>query len=445
MNIAIIGAGPSGIYAAEAIFKTAETCRVDIFDGLPVPYGLLRYGVAPDHQKIKRLNNAFEKVLAHPDCRFVGNCQIDRDISMTDLQASYDAVIIATGARHSKKIPVPGADLKGVVPASEFVAWYNGYPDFPMPELPESIRHVGIIGCGNVSMDLARLLATPAEELALTDMPDHVVSYFSKLDVEKITIFGRRGPLQATVTPHELEECLSLPSISPKIDPKLLEDAHSDHLALGLELSSVQQKLWDLFSKIPDGYSGTGVDLEFRFFENTVSFNGKESLTGIRLERTTLVGGQDISHIEHLDDYVDVDMNLVFLSVGYQPDRLAGFSYEPGLGIKNVSGAVCDDQGIVIPNLYAVGWAKRGATGVIGLNRSCAKETVKTLFESTPQHLVVRRVDPLEQLRFSSTFKPVSFEDWLTLNEYELSQGERLGKVREKLCFRDDIFRVLKN
>lgn len=442
MTIAIIGAGPSGLYAAEAILKQSDSIHVDVFDALPVPYGLLRYGVAPDHQKIKKLDTAFEKILASKNCRFIGNCRIGQDVALADIQARYEAVILASGARHSKTISVSGSSLEGVIPASDFVAWYNGYPDLKRPVMPSTFRDIGIIGCGNVSMDLVRILATDPKVLAATDMPQHVVDYFSTLNVRSITIFGRRGPLQATVTPHELEECLSLATINPTIDLTMLEQSVTDHQDMGLSLSSSQEKLLNCFRSIPNHAVENGVQLDFQFFKNTVSFEGTDTLTAITMEETALSDGEDVANIRYMANRQSYPLDAVFFSVGYQPDRWDGLVYQANGGLSHREGAVLDANQVLIPGLYAVGWAKRGATGVIGLNRSCAKETVRTLFS---KQMVSDTVVSLEELLSGLSMQTTSFRDWLHINQHELLLGESLSKVREKLCSRDDIFRVLKN
>ncbi len=442
MYIAIVGSGPSGLYTAELLLKQYEDCHVHIFEELPVPFGLLRYGVAPDHLKIKSLDAYFDSILSHPNCEFIGNCSIGDDISMNQLKSHYDAVVIATGAQDSKRPAIPGSNLKGVFTASEIAAWYNGLPGATCPFDRTEYDSFLVVGCGNVSLDIIRVLGASYDQLKSVDIPSHVLDTLSNLVIKQFTVVGRRGPFQVTFTPKELRDLLE-----SSYEFRYLDSDYVSYLSrftlLGLTFSKRQELLAEIYNTFSNSTQRSNLkqQVNFTFFKSITQYFGESYLEGAEFQETQLKGGEDIEHIHYLDTKTSINCDACCLSIGYQPIQLAGLHYLPSGALNNANGQVLDHDNQVEDGVFVVGWSKRGAVGVIGSNRSCAKETVQSLTD----YIKTRKCgtdNPLETLVNNNTV--VFYNDWKELDRYEREMGVKLGKVREKLCSKKDMLNFLK-
>ena len=358
-HIAIIGSGPAGYYTAEAAQKLwGEEVRVDIFDMLPVPYGLIRTGVAPDHQSIKAVYRRYEGTSLSQNVRFIGNVMVGRDISVAELQELYDAVVLATGAPHDKKVGLPGEDLGNVFGSAAFVGWYNGHPDFADLGPDFSGKNAVVIGNGNVALDVARILAKTREEFAGSDIVGHALDALEGAKIEQITILGRRGPHQIAMTPKELGELGHLARACPRLDPADLPEEGEDALLEPGQRKSVNHLR--SFAAIPEEHrADKSIDLEFDFFAAPKAILGEGQVTGVEVERTRLDGSRAVGTGE---TYV-VPADLVVICIGYQTSPIAGVPFEESAGrFANVDGRI-------LPGLYCVGWARRGPSGTIGTNK----------------------------------------------------------------------------
>jgi ferredoxin--NADP+ reductase len=442
LRVAVVGAGPAGFYAAEHLFKQEElSVEVDLFDRLPTPYGLVRAGVAPDHQKIKLVTRMYEKIAAKPGFRFFGNVTFGTDLDLDDLRAHYHAIVFSTGAQTDRALGIPGEDLPRSHSATEFVAWYNGHPDYRHLDFDLSQKSVAVVGVGNVAIDVARILCKTADELATSDIADHALDALGQSRVEDVYVLGRRGPVQAAFTDPEIKEMgelagtdvLVLPE-EARLDPlseKALADA--DERALTRKVELIQ----GLAGAAP---SGRPRRLHLRFLVSPVE---------ITPAADGGVGGMRIVHHElHADEggrlrprpterTEDLEVGLVFRSVGYRGTALPGVPFRDDWGvIRNENGRIVDDSGSPVTGLYTAGWIKRGPSGIIGTNKPCSVQTVKLLLEDlasdgllTPEHPSAEVVDKLVRSRQPMVF---DFEDWTRLDALEKARGEDLGRPRVK-------------
>jgi ferredoxin--NADP+ reductase len=426
--VAVIGSGPAGIYAAEALVKQSEgAARVDIFDRLPTPYGLVRYGVAPDHTSIKSIANYLRGVLEHPDVRFLGGVEFGKDVTRETLLECYDAVIYATGAMVDRRLGIPGEDLVGSVAATDFVNWYCGHPDATGLEVDLSADAVAVIGVGNVAVDVVRVLAKTAEELRATDVPDAVLTLLGGSGVRRIHMIGRRGPAQAKFTTKELRELGALPGAEVhvrtedmRLDPASAALAETDrHVRANL-------KVMNEWAARPAGDLPRRLDL--RFWLRPVEILGTDRVEGLRLEHTAL---NDEGRVVGTGEYETLPVRMVLRSVGYQSVPLPGVPFDPGAYVvPNEGGRVLDEDGHRRPGEYVAGWIKRGPTGVIGTNKADAAETVRALLADLGGRAEER--PSIETLLESRGVRVVTYDDWLGIDAGEaalarsLDRGERV-------------------
>ena len=424
-HIAIIGSGPAGYYTAEAAQKKfGPDVQIDIIDRLPVPFGLIRFGVAPDHQSIKAVSNRYEKVALSNNVRFVGNVSVGSDISVEELQALYDAVVLATGAPNDRKLEIPGGSLPGVLGSAAFVGWYNGHPDFA--DLKPSLdgRHVVIIGNGNVALDVARILAKTRTEFGGSDIVSHALDALDTAATEEITILGRRGPHQIAMTPKELGELGQLARATVRVDKDDLPDLGEDVL---LE-PGIRKSVTHLreFAAIPEAFrADKTISINFDFFAAPVAIEGDGRVERIRIERTRL--DEQLRSVGTEETY-NVDCSMVISCIGYQTPPIEGVPYEHGRGrFANV-------EGRILPGLYCVGWARRGPSGTIGTNRPDGENIVELIAEDFAVGLGPggkegrTRLDILLQGRGVDV---VAFSDWKKIEEAEIARA-RDGAPREK-------------
>lgn len=444
LNVAVIGAGPAAFYAVEALLRDGPpNTHVDMFDRLPTPFGLVRHGVAPDHQKIKNVTKSFSQVAADPRFRFFGNVEFGRDLSLDDIRAHYHQVLFATGAQTDRRMGIPGEDLRSSHPATAFVAWYNGHPDFQDCQFDLSQERVVVVGVGNVAVDVARILCLSREEMEQTDMPRHVIEALSQSRVREVHLLGRRGPAQAAFTNPELKELGHLAEADLIIRP---DEAALDELSRAeLEASGdrMLQRKVDMIAEFaarpPEGRKR---QLFLRFFVSPVELTGDASGTvkALKLVRTRLVASESGTlSAEPTGEFETIETGLVFRSVGYRGVPLPGVPFHERWGvILNESGRVLDEaSNEPLPGMYTSGWIKRGPSGVIGTNKPDSVETVAAMLEDAAAG---RTFAPIESPREAypaileaGGLRCVTFDDWCRIDAVEQAQGAREGRPRAKL------------
>ncbi|MBI3298702.1 MAG: FAD-dependent oxidoreductase [Elusimicrobia bacterium] len=437
-RVVIVGSGPSGFYAAEALLKDASVrVEVDMLDRLPVPYGLVRGGVAPDHQKIKGVIKVYEKTASYPRFRFYGNVKVGADLSVDDLRRLYDAVVLAVGAEGDHHMDIPGEGLPGSHAATEFVGWYNGHPDYHDRRFDLSCESVAVVGIGNVAMDVTRILASDPEELAKTDMADYAVEALRASRVKDIWLLGRRGPVQAAFSPAEITELGELSSADLVVRPEdvALDEASREDLARAD--ASAKKNVEFLQKAAARGEGSRGRKVRLRFCVSPVELIGEGGRVGAaRLERNALKrDAKGAVKARGTGEFETVKVGLVLRSVGYFGVPLPGVAFDTERGVfPNAGGRLLESAGgPVICGEYVVGWAKRGPSGLIGTNRACSTETAARILEDLKAGLAPGRgAAEAEAFLRSRKADLVSFADWKRLDALELSRGQAAGKIREK-------------
>jgi ferredoxin/flavodoxin---NADP+ reductase len=453
LRVAIIGAGPAGFYAAERLLKETDLIfEVDMFDRLPTPFGLVRNGVAPDHQKIKSVTAAFDRIAANPRFRFFGYVELGREVSVDDLKNFYHQIVYSTGAQTDRQLGIPGDDLLGSHPATEFVAWYNGHPDYRDYEFDLSQESVAVIGVGNVAVDVARILCRTVDELAKTDIADYALDALSRSRVKEVYILGRRGPAQAAFTAPEAKELGELADCDTLVPPEEAElDPLSREQLAGADRADIRKVeiIQELSRRQP---TGKPKRLILRFLVSPVELIGDDQgrVKQIRLVKNELYATAAGSlRPRAIDQYETLDAGLVFRSIGYRGVPLPGVPFHDSWGvIPNNNGRVIDlETNEQIPAQYAAGWIKRGPTGVIGTNKPDAAETVEMMIADARAGKVL---DPqkasaaeAEAFIFSRQQQVVTYSDWLKLDEIELSRGKELGRPRLKFTRVADMLAAL--
>jgi len=450
LRIAIVGSGPSGFYAAGHLLNSKAhpdlNVQVDVYDRLPTPWGLVRGGVAPDHPNIKAVSRVYEKTAAHPEFRFYGNVEYGTDITHEDLHARYHAVIYAVGAQTDKRMGIPGEDLPGSWAATEFVAWYNGHPDFRDREFDLSRKRAIVIGNGNVAADVARMLALTRDELAQTDVADHALDVLAESQIEEIVVLGRRGPAQAAFTNPELLELGEMSDADVIVDPR---DVEVDPLSRAWLDSEAAKGTSRKNVEILTGYAGRTPDgkrrrIVLRFLVSPLALLGEERVEGIRICRNELRDEGTGLRACSTDTIEELDCGIVFRSIGYRGIPLEGLPFdEAGGTIPHEGGRILDEQGRPLRGDYVVGWIKRGPTGIIGTNKRDAQETVDTVFEDLDAGRLNEPADPsrdsLEELLAERAPDHVTYTGWEAIDSAEKSAGEPHGRPRVKLTTTEEL------
>jgi ferredoxin--NADP+ reductase len=455
LRVAIIGAGPTGFYSTEHLQKQKDlVVEVDLYDRLPTPFGLVRGGVAPDHQKIKTVTKAYDRIAAKPNFRFFGYVELGSDVTVDLLKDYYHQIIYCTGAQTDRDMGIPGEDLKGSHAATEFVAWYNGHPDYRDFEFDLSQERAAVIGVGNVAVDVCRILCRTPEELAKTDIADYALEALSKSNVKEVYMIGRRGVAQAAFTNPEVKELGEMADADVFVLP---EEAVLDELSR-TKLEETQDKstwrkvdtLKEFSEREPTGKSRR---LTARFLVSPVELFGDDEgrVTRMRLVKNELYESSDGTlRPRSTDTFEELDVGLVFRSVGYRGVALSGVPFYDKWGvIPNDRGRVLDsDTNEPVVGQYTAGWIKRGPSGIIGTNKPDALETINCMMEDLregrilePAHPAVSSAEEMVQER-----KPefVSYEDWLRLDELEVSRGKELGRPRLKFTRIEDMLKALR-
>jgi ferredoxin/flavodoxin---NADP+ reductase len=445
LRVAIVGSGPAGFYAAGSLLKSKShpdlVAQVDVFDRLPTPWGLVRGGVAPDHPNIKSVSRVYEKTAEHPEFRFYGNVELGRDLARDDLTRHYHAVIYAVGAQTDRRMGIPGEDLPGSWAATEFVAWYNGHPDYRELEFDLSAERAVVVGNGNVATDVARMLALTREELACTDVADHALDVLADSGVREIVVLGRRGPAQAAFTNPELLELGAMTDADVIVDPA---DAQLDPLSQAFIESEAASGTAKKNVKIVSEYStrvpeGKRRRIVLRFLVSPVEILGSGHVEGIRIVHNELVEDETGTlRPRSTGRTEEIECGLVFRSIGYRGTALEGIPFhERHAVIPNDGGRILEgDQ--PLRGEYVVGWIKRGPTGIIGTNKRDAQETVELVLEDLDAGRLLDPPDPnresLDALIVERRPDAVSYAGWEAIDRAEKAAGEPHGRPRVKLC-----------
>ena len=451
LRVAVVGAGPSGFYAVDALLRQKDVLiEVDTFDRLPVPYGLVRFGVAPDHQNIKAIIKGYEKIAANPRFRFFGNIQFGRDIHLEDLQAHYDQIIYAVGAETDRKLNIPGEMLSGSYTATEFVAWYNGHPDYVDSQFDLSHERAVVVGIGNVAMDVTRILAKSPDELAATDIADYALETLRASKIREIVILGRRGAAQAAFTPKEIKEIGGLEGVDLLVDPEdvVLDEESTKSLETDKQARANVQYLTE---RSREGLGASPKKVQLRLLRSPVEIIGDNGrVAGVEIERNVLVKNESGEmRPSGSGEFESVPCGAIFRSVGYHGIPLQGVPFDQANGvIPNERGRVVNlDSGEVVQGQYVVGWIKRGPTGLLGTNKGDSGETVDAMLEDIQGQTATMRNEQepyaIESFLKSKEAPYLTFSDWKELDLLEVEKGEALGKIRQKFVHLSDMLDAL--
>ena len=446
LRVAVIGAGPAGIYAADILSKSGLDVSIDVLERLPVPFGLVRYGVAPDHPRIKQIIVALEKILGGGKARLLANVEYGVDLKLEDLREFYDAVIFATGAIRDTALPIPGADLEGSYGAADFVSWYDGHPDVPRT-WPLDAQHVAVLGAGNVALDVTRTLAKHVEDLMATDIPDNVAEGLAGNKVTDVHVFARRGPAQAKFSPLELRELGHVRDVDIVVYPEDFEFDAGSEAAISSS-NQTKQVVKTLTDWTLDNYAGSpsltaSRRIHLHFLHAPVEILGEDGkVTGLRTERTVLTGDGNVVGTGQFHDW---PVQAVYRAVGYFGSELVDVPFdERGGVIRNREGRVLDVEGDHLPGLYTTGWIKRGPVGLIGHTKSDASETIAHLVSDVESLSRAPERDPQAIVDFLTArdVEVVEWDGWQRVNEHEARLGEPHGRARIKEVDRDELTRI---
>lgn len=443
LRLAIVGAGPAGIYAADIALKAEKAfdISIDLFERLPAPYGLVRYGVAPDHPRIKGIISALRDVLDRGDIRLFGNVNYGTDLTLDDLKKHYNAVIFSTGSISDAPLDIPGIELDGSYGAADFVSWYDGHPDVPRT-WPLEAREVAVIGNGNVALDVARVLAKHADDMLPTEIPGNVYEGLKASPVTDVHVFGRRGPAQVKFTPLELRELGEVPDVDMVIHD---EDFDYDEVSLAAIKTNKQvfviDKVLNQWRQRPAGTASRRLHLHW--FAKPVEILGEDGkVTGFRWERTEPDGE---GGVRGTGEIREIPVQAVYRAVGYYGSPLADLPFDEKRGVlPNREGEVLDEEGAQIPGVYATGWIKRGPVGLIGHTKSDAMETVGHVLNGQSNWWAPESPEEssVEELLQSRGVEFTTIDGWHNLDAHELSLGEQVGRTRIKVVPRDEMTRI---
>ncbi|MEU4251100.1 FAD-dependent oxidoreductase [Amycolatopsis sp. NPDC026612] len=436
-----MGAGPAGIYAADILDKSAADVSIDLFERMPAPFGLIRYGVAPDHPRIKGIVTALEKVLSKPNIRLLGNIDYGTDIKLDELREFYDAVIFSTGASADRALDIPGIDLDGSYGAADFVSWYDGHPDAPH-SWPLTASSVAVLGVGNVALDVARVLAKTADELLATDIPDNVHQGLKASPVTDVHVFGRRGPAQAKFTPLELRELDHSPNVEVIVSPEDIEFDEGSIAALraSKQIDMVVKTLQEWAIREPGSRPRR---LHLHFFHSPAEVLGADGrVTGLRTERTELTGD---GSVRGTGEFHDWDVQAVYRAVGYLSSHLPELPFDHAAGVvPNQAGRVLDLDENQLPGVYVTGWIKRGPVGLIGHTKGDAAETIASLLSDADTLAAPKHAAPDAILDFLATrgIPFTNWDGWGRLDAHEKALGSAAGRERIKVVEREEMTRI---
>lgn len=437
LRVAIVGSGPSGIYAADLLSKAEVPASVDVFERLPAPFGLVRYGVAPDHPNIKQIMTTLAGILGRDGIRLLANVDVGTDITLDELRACYDAVVLATGSPHDAPLGIPGENLEGSYGSADFVAWYDGHPDGPR-SWPMTAKEVAIVGAGNVALDLARILAKRPEDLAWTDIPDHVLAALQASPLTDIRIFARRGPAEVKFSPLELREIGKVSGVDVVVDDA---DLQFDEASIAAIESNRQTKqvVETLTSWASREATGAARRIHLHLLQRPVALldDGAGGVAGIRTERMRLTGDGSVEGTGETREY---PVQAVYRAIGYRGVPVEGLPFDDARGVvRNDAGRVVDETGAPVTGVYATGWIKRGPSGLIGHSKKDSQETVDRILEDAPNLIEAKgdlSADGLGPMLDDRGVRVIGWSDWLALDAHERALGEAQGRERVKVVSR---------
>ncbi len=429
VSVAIIGSGPGGFYTADALLKSGGDCRIDIIERLPTPFGLIRDGVAPDHQSIKKVWKSFERTALDERVRYYGNVKVGRDVHLDELRARYDAVVLAVGAPVDRRLGIPGEDKEGVVGSAAFVGWYNTHPDFVDLDPALDTTAVAVIGNGNVAIDVVRLLAKTPAEMEASDLPDYAADAIHNAPITELYMFGRRGPVEAKFTNVELREMGRLENCLPLVDAAQLPDEVGDLPDRERRLKEKNlATLGEFAAMTPDGRTKR---LHFCFYAAPVEILGESKVEGLRLERTRIEDGRAVG----TGEFFEVACGLVIAAIGYHAEPLDGMPFDEVRGIS------VNSEGRVADGVYAVGWIKRGPTGVIGTNKPDGELAAEYIRADFPRGAKPGR-EEFESLLRERGVRWVTYPEWRIIDQAEIANA-RPGAPRRKFLTVEEMLAVI--
>ncbi|NYF29512.1 MULTISPECIES: FAD-dependent oxidoreductase [unclassified Microbacterium] len=432
-RIAIVGAGPAGIYAADILLDRVPTAAIDLFEKLPAPYGLVRYGVAPDHPRIRKITDALHEVLVNPRIRLRCNVEIGRDVEIDELRAAYDGVIVATGADLDVALDIPGIDLPGSFGAADFVAWYDGHPDAPRT-WPLAAESVAVLGAGNVALDVTRILAKHASALTHTDTPDAVLDQLAASPLRDVHLFARRGPADVRFSAMELRELAEQDDVDVIVDPEELAlDEHAERMVAQFSQRRIIVRTMTEWAAVDPATRTASRRIHLHLRQRPVRLLGTDSVTGIEMERTA---SDELGRMVGTGELLRYDVGAVYRAVGYRSTPVPGMPFDTTLGVvPHIEGRVVDAEGVPIPRLYATGWIKRGPVGLIGSTKSDAAQTIGHVVDDLGSvELEARDDDPIAHLSHA-----VDLDGWLRIDAAERGAGAARGRERTKIVEREEM------
>ena len=434
LRVAIVGAGPAGIYVADVLMKSDTPVSIDLYERQPAPFGLIRYGVAPDHPRIKGIVKALHQVLSKPQVRLFGNVEYGVDVKLDELRRYYDAVVFTTGAEKDRDLDIPGIDKAGSFGGAEFVSWFDGHPDVPR-EWPLEAESIAVVGAGNVGLDVARMLSKTADELLVTEIPDNVYRGLAASPVQEVHVFARRGPAQAKFTPLELRELDHSPNVEVLVNPEDIEYDDGSVKAINSDNHTklVVRELEKYAMRTADDPVGKRPrKLWLHFFESPVEVLGEDRVEGFRTERTELTGDGSVRGTGVFNDW---PVQAVYRCVGYRSTELPGLPWDSrDHVVPHAAGRVLDLDGAPLPGVYVNGWVKRGPVGLIGHTKGDAIETVGSILEDLPTLASAAEPAPeaVTELLDSRGIAYTTWDGWQLLDAHELSLGAAHGPVGEQ-------------
>ena len=446
LRVAIVGSGPSGFYATEALIKSDFAVEIDLIERLPAPFGLVRNGVAPDHPKLKQAIEVYKKIAESPEFNFFGNVTVGKDINAEDLQQTHHAVIYTCGAETDRRLGIPGEELLGSYTATEFVGWYNGHPDYRDRTFDLSHETAVVIGQGNVAADVSRILAKSVDELKHTDIAQHALDALAESKAKKIYVVGRRGPAQAKFASKELKEFLEIENCRPYIDPEELKLNETSQQELAAKEGRGNKKNVEVFQKFAETEdTGKPRICISTFLKSPIRLEGNNHLEKVVLEINELSGEPFKQSATGTGETIEIECGILFRSIGYNGVAIPGVPFYERWGtIPNEAGRITTEQGgDIVPGLYTAGWIKRGPSGIIGTNRACAVETVDALLED------INKLDSskpgregLYKILDDNGVRHINYQQWKKIDAAEVNAGEPKSKPREKFTRREEMLAI---
>jgi len=444
VRVAVVGAGPAGIYVADVLMKSGKDVSVDLFERQPAPFGLIRYGVAPDHPRIKGIITALHQVMDKPQVRLLGNVEYGVDVKLEDLQRFYDAVVFTTGAEKDRDLDIPGIDLPGSFGGADFVSWYDGHPDVPR-SWPLEARSIAVVGAGNVGLDVSRILSKTVDELLVTEIPANVQAGLQASPVQEVHVFARRGPAQAKFTPLELRELDHSPNVEVIVNPEDIEYDQGSVAALNADNQTklvVRELERYALRTSENGLGDRPRKLFLHFFESPVEVTGHDRVEGFRTERTEYTGD---GSVRGTGEFHDWPVQAVYRCVGYRSSELPGLPWDArNHVVPHAAGRVLDIEGEHLPGVYVNGWVKRGPVGLIGHTKGDAIETVKSLLEDLPTGPTAAEpaLDAVTEFLEQRGVAYTTWDGWHLLDGHERSLGEPHGRARIKVVDKHEMVQV---